>query len=33
LRKMKLVDYDLGAYSLDTVKMFFEDAKSAGYTL
>jgi len=33
LKKMKLVDYDLGAYSLDTVKMFFEDAKSAGYTL
>jgi transaldolase len=33
LKKMKLVDYDLGAYSLDTVKMFFEDARSAGYTL
>ncbi|HTZ50357.1 MAG TPA: transaldolase [Spirochaetia bacterium] len=33
LKKMKLVDYDLAAYSLDTVKMFFEDAKSAGYTL
>jgi transaldolase len=33
LKKMKLVDYDLGAYSLDTVKMFHEDARSAGYTL
>jgi len=33
LKKMKLVDYDLGAYSLDTVKMFFEDARSAGYSL
>ena len=33
LKKMKLVDYDLGAYSLDTVKMFYEDARSAGYTL
>ncbi len=33
LKKMKMVDYDLDAYSLDTVKMFFEDAKSAGYTL
>jgi transaldolase len=33
LKKMKLVDYDLDAYSLDTVKMFFEDARGAGYTL
>ena len=33
LKKMKLVDYDLTAYSLDTVKMFYEDARSAGYTL
>ncbi len=33
LKKMKLVDYDLDAYSLDTVKMFYQDARSAGYTL
>ncbi len=33
LKKMKLVDYDLGAYSLDTVKMFYEDAHGAGYAL
>ncbi len=33
LKKMKLVDYDLGAYSLDTVKMFFEDARAAGFSL
>jgi transaldolase len=33
LKKMKLVDYDLDAYSLDTVKMFFEDARGAGFTL
>jgi transaldolase len=33
LKKMKLVDYDLGSYSLDTVKMFYEDACSAGFTL
>jgi len=33
LKKMKLVDYDLTAYSLDTVKMFHDDARSAGYTL
>lgn len=33
LRKMKLVDYDLTAYSLDTVKMFHQDARAAGFTL
>ncbi len=33
LKKMKLVDYDLTEYSLDTVKMFHEDARNAGFTL
>ena len=33
LKKMKLVDYDLTAYSLDTVKMFHEDASNAGFSL
>jgi transaldolase len=33
LKKLSLVDYDLDAYSLDTVKMFYEDAKLAGYKL
>jgi transaldolase len=33
LKKMKLVDYDLTAYSLDTVKMFHEDARKAGFSL
>jgi transaldolase len=33
LKKMKLVGYDLGSYSLDTVKMFYEDASSAGFSL
>jgi transaldolase len=33
LKKMKLLDYDLAAYSLDTVKMFYEDARSAGFSL
>jgi transaldolase len=33
LKKLKLVDYDLDAYSLDTVKMFHEDARSAGFSL
>jgi transaldolase len=33
LKKMKLVGYDLGSYSLDTVKMFYEDARSAGFSL
>jgi hypothetical protein len=28
-----LVDKDLQAYSLDTVKMFHDDAQKAGFTL
>lgn len=33
LRKLSLVGKDLGDYSLDTVKMFFEDGRKAGFTL
>jgi len=33
LKKLSLLDYDLGEYSLDTVKMFYNDAKAVGYTL
>ncbi len=33
LKKLSLVDYDLNTYSLDTVKMFYEDATSAGYKI
>ncbi|CAM8358101.1 transaldolase [Candidatus Methylopumilus universalis] len=33
LKKLELVDYDLNEYSLDTVKMFFNDAVVAGYKL
>lgn len=33
LKKLELVDYDLKAYSLDTVKMFYRDAVAAGYSL
>jgi transaldolase len=33
LKKLSLVGYDLGEYSLDTVKMFHDDAKHAGYGL
>ncbi len=33
LNKLKLIDYDLDDYSLDTVKMFFNDAVSAGFKL
>jgi transaldolase len=33
LRKMELVGRDPDAYSLDTVKMFYEDAQKAGYAL
>lgn len=33
LKKLSLLDYDLGEYSLDTVKMFYNDAVAAGYTL
>jgi len=28
-----LVDYDLNDYSLDTVKMFYNDAVSAGFKI
>lgn len=33
LKKLALVDYDLTEYSLDTVKMFYNDAISAGFKL
>ena len=33
LRKLDLVGHDLNDYSLETVKMFYEDAKAAGFTL
>jgi transaldolase len=33
LTKLSLVGKDLGAYSLETVKMFHNDAKAAGYKL
>lgn len=33
LKKLDLVDYDLTEYSLDTVKMFYNDAVSAGFKL
>lgn len=33
LKKLSTIDYDLEAYSLDTVKMFYNDALSAGYKL
>lgn len=33
LKKLSLVGYDLADYSLDTVKMFHEDATKAGFTL
>jgi transaldolase len=33
LGKLALYGKDLGAYSLDTVRMFHDDAKSAGYIL
>jgi transaldolase len=33
LKKLSLVGRDLSDYSLDTVKMFFEDGRKAGYTL
>ncbi|HTW94480.1 MAG TPA: transaldolase [Tepidisphaeraceae bacterium] len=33
LKKLELVGKDLTEYSLDTVKMFYEDARSAGYKL
>ena len=33
LKKLSLVGYDLGDYSLDTVKMFYNDAQKAGFKL
>src|SRR5213593_1770668 len=33
LKKLELVGKDLGEYSLDTVKMFYTDAKAAGFRL
>jgi transaldolase len=33
LKKLSLLDYDLTAYSLDTVRMFYDDARTAGYEL
>ncbi|MCP5196288.1 MAG: transaldolase [Gammaproteobacteria bacterium] len=33
LKKLSLVGYDLSDYSLDTVKMFYNDAHAAGYQL
>jgi transaldolase len=33
LKKLDLVGYDLNKYSLDTVKMFFNDAQSAGFKI
>ena len=33
IKKLKTIGYNLDDYSLDTVKMFYDDAKKAGYTL
>ena len=33
LKKLALVDKDLDNYSLETVEMFYKDAKAAGYTI
>jgi transaldolase len=33
LKKLSLVDKDLDDYSLETVKMFYDDAKAAGFSL
>jgi transaldolase len=33
LKKLELVGKDLGAFSLETVQMFFRDAQAAGYRL
>jgi|SRR5579863_5629266 len=33
LRKLYFVGYDLNEFSLDTVKMFYDDAKQAGFKL
>ena len=32
LKKLSLVGKDLNEYSLDTVKMFYEDARAAGFS-
>jgi transaldolase len=33
LKKLDLIDKDLNGYSLDTVRMFYDDAKAAGFKL
>jgi transaldolase len=33
LKKLSLIGYDLEEYSLDTVRMFHDDAREAGFTL
>jgi len=33
LKKLTIVGYDLDDYSLDTVKMFYNDAQKAGYSI
>jgi transaldolase len=33
LKKLSLIGYDLDEYSLDTVKMFYDDARGAGFSL
>jgi transaldolase len=33
IKKLGLIGYDLEKYSLDTVKMFFNDAQNANYKL
>jgi transaldolase len=33
LKKLPLIGKDLADYSLDTVKMFFDDGRKAGFTL
>lgn len=33
LDKLKLINYDLKKYSLDTVKMFYDDALKSGYSI
>jgi len=33
LGKLSLIDKDLNLFSLETVKMFYEDARKAGFTL
>jgi transaldolase len=33
LKKLPLVGKDLTGYSLDTVKMFFDDARTSGFVL